>query len=104
MCVSGLLNHWHEHNHSKLFTPTRFILVCVCLDISDLLLGGILVTNSFKITQTPYNLIGMVAFLYQCICSKVGGNQDYSRLSTTHGHVTDCKLDSLVYAGVCVVI
>ncbi len=35
----------------------------------------------------------------------VGGwvNQAYSRLSTTHGHITDCKLDSVVYAGVCVV-
>ncbi len=29
-------------------------------------------------------------------------NQAYSRLSTTHGHITDCKLDSVVYAGVCV--
>ncbi len=28
----------------------------------------------------------------------------YSRLSTTHGHITDCKLDSVVYAGVCVMI
>ena len=33
-----------------------------------------------------------------------GGNQAYSRLSTTHGHITDWKLDSVVYAGVCVVI
>ncbi len=34
-----------------------------------------------------------------------GGNQAYSRLSTTHhahGHITDCKLDSVVYVGVCV--
>ncbi len=31
-------------------------------------------------------------------------NQAYSRLSTTHGHITDCKLDSVVYAGVGVVI
>ncbi len=31
-----------------------------------------------------------------------GVNQAYSRLSTTHGHITDCKLDSVVYAGVCV--
>ncbi len=31
-------------------------------------------------------------------------NQAYSRLSTTHGHITDCKLDSVVYVGVCVVI
>ncbi len=29
-------------------------------------------------------------------------NQAYSRLSTTHGHITDCKLDSVVYAGACV--
>ncbi len=33
-----------------------------------------------------------------------GVNQAYSRLSTTHGHITDCKLDSVVYAGVYVVI
>ncbi len=33
-----------------------------------------------------------------------GGDQDYSRLSTTHGHITDCKLNSVVYAGVCEVI
>ncbi len=24
-------------------------------------------------------------------------NQAYSRLSTTHGHITDCKFDSVVY-------
>ncbi len=30
-----------------------------------------------------------------------GVNQAYSRLSTTHGHITDCKLDSVVYAGHC---
>ncbi len=33
-----------------------------------------------------------------------GVNQANSRLSTTHGHITDCKLDSVVYVGVCVVI
>ena len=31
-------------------------------------------------------------------------NQAYGRLSTTHGHFTDSKLDSVVYAGLCVVI
>ena len=31
-----------------------------------------------------------------------GVNQAYSRLSTTLGHITDCKLDSVVYACVCV--
>ncbi len=39
----------------------------------------------------------------------IGGGRDqaYSRLSTTHGHIADCKLDSVdsvVYAGVGVVI
>ncbi len=34
----------------------------------------------------------------------VGVNQAYSRLSTTHGHIIDCKLYSVVYAGVCVVM
>ncbi len=29
-----------------------------------------------------------------------GVNQVYSGLSTTHGHITDCKLESVVYAGV----
>ncbi len=33
-----------------------------------------------------------------------GVKQAYSRLSTTHDHITDCNLDSVVYAGVCVVI
>ncbi len=33
-----------------------------------------------------------------------GVNQAYSRLSTTHGHIIDCKLDSVVYVGVFVVI
>ncbi len=31
-----------------------------------------------------------------------GVNQAYSLLLTTHGHITDCKLDSVEYAGVCV--
>ncbi len=30
-------------------------------------------------------------------------NQAYSRLSITHGHIADLKLDSVVYGGVCVV-
>ncbi len=36
----------------------------------------------------------------------VGVNQAYSRLSATHGHITNCKLDLVVYAGVslCMVI
>ncbi len=47
---------------------------------------------------------------YQRSLACIGGgggrevNQAYSRLSTTHGHITDYKLDSVVYAGVCVVI
>ncbi len=38
----------------------------------------------------------------QCLGYKDGWmNQAYSRLSTTHGHITDCKLDSVVYADLC---
>ncbi len=33
-----------------------------------------------------------------------GGNQAYSRLLNIHGYITDCRLDSVVFAGVCVVI
>ncbi len=32
---------------------------------------------------------------WRCVCV----NQAYSRLSATHGHITDCKLDSVVHAG-----
>ena len=40
-----------------------------------------------------------------CVCVGGGGGQAYSRLLTTHDdHITDYKLDSVVYAGVCVVI
>ena len=35
-----------------------------------------------------------------CVCVWGGGNQAYSRISTTHGHISDCKLDSVVHAGV----
>ncbi len=39
-----------------------------------------------------------------CIGRGRGVNQAYSRLSTPNGHITDCKLNSVVYEGVCVVI
>ncbi len=40
----------------------------------------------------------------RCVCVGVGGgNQAYSQLSTSHGHIIDCMFDSVVYAGVCVV-
>ncbi len=38
-----------------------------------------------------------------CAIRGGGVNQAYSRLSTTHGHITDCKFNPVVYAGVCVV-
>ncbi len=46
-----------------------------------------------------------LSLFYYSSHSWVGGwIRLYSRLSTTHGHITDCKLDSVVYVGVCVVI
>ena len=42
---------------------------------------------------------------YASVGRSIGeGDQAYSWLSTTHGHITDSKLDSVVYAGVGVVI
>ncbi len=51
------------------------------------------------VRRQKYNVVVVAAAV-------VGGwvNQAYSRLLTTHGHITDCKLDSVVYVGVCVVI
>ncbi len=47
----------------------------------------------------------VIAIVFLAFVSWGGGvNQAYSRLSTTHGHITDCNLDSVVYADVCVVI
>ncbi len=39
---------------------------------------------------------------YRTNTTGVGVNQAYSRFSTTHGHITDCRLDSVVHAVVCV--
>ncbi len=49
--------------------------------------------------QILYNLcwcVMVVTTMGVCV------NQAYSRLSTIHSHITDCQLDSVVYAGVCV--
>ncbi len=53
---------------------------------------------------TPVYCTVLSQFTKVAILESVGGwvNQAYSRFSTTHGHITDCKLDSVVYAGVCV--
>ena len=58
-------------------------------------------TGSFKLAQSTLYKKGMRA-LFKLKRMLNGGwvNQAYSRLSTTHGHITDCKLDSVVYAGV----
>ncbi len=53
-----------------------------------------------------YGLCGKMSTIVKdklhCSTSIEGVNQAYSRLLTTHGHITDCKLDSVMYAGVCV--
>ncbi len=42
-------------------------------------------------------------YIVMCVC---GGwvNKAYSQLSAPHGHITDCQLDSVVYARVCVCV
>ncbi len=52
----------------------------------------------FPVYAAPHTTIP----LYSIPAYMVGVNQAYSRLSTTHGHITDCKLDSVVYGAVCV--
>ncbi len=50
-------------------------------------------------------LIGLEVVVYFSVYihTLLGGvNQSYSRLTTTHGPITDCKFDSVVYAGACV--
>ncbi len=56
--------------------------------------SGIFSSHSY----TPLTLHSRAMHAYS---GGVGVNQAYSRLSTTHGHITDCKSDSVVYAGVC---
>ncbi len=62
-----------------------------CVPESQILFRCCLQPTSHKLTFSDDGWSGWV-------------NQAYSRLSTTHGHITDCKLDSVVYEGVCVVI
>ena len=63
--------------------------------------------------SSPYSSVVITAHIEQsdrplCQLGSDGGggevDQAYSRLSTTHGHITVCKLDSVMYAGVGVVI
>ena len=44
------------------------------------------------------SLIPYMWFAEPRVCEGGWGNQAYSRLSTTHGHIADCKLDSVVSA------
>ncbi len=62
-------------------------------------------TQIYSLWSVSYILTYMlVNILLGSLKFAVGGRGDqaYSRLSTTHGHITDCKLDSAVFAGVCV--
>ncbi len=62
----------------------------------------------FRNLHLKINRISLTVLNFQTILlrlttrMRMGGglNHAYSRLSTTHGHITDCKLDSVVYAGV----
>ena len=57
-----------------------------------------------QLTQSKSVQYAGVYLKYVCVCVCVGGGQAYSRLTTTHGHITDCKLESVGYTSVCVVI
>ncbi len=64
-------------------------------------MGDIKYIPSF-IHSFPCTLYNSIIVLCAAVRTVGGGDQAYSRLSTTHGDITDCKLDSVVYAGVCV--
>ncbi len=49
-----------------------------------------------RLNPTSMCCVRIIIDLIQC----TKGNQAYSRLSTTHGHIPYCKLDSVVYAAV----
>ncbi len=67
--------------------------------------GYIYLLSGTEVKRTSEILVRLCEMLAVLGIIRMGGgwvNQAYSRLSTTHGHITDCKLDSVVYAGVCV--
>ncbi len=55
------------------------------------------VTKHLQAVYTGIQVNNLLYMLYT-VCER-GGDQAYSRLSTTHGHITDCMLDSV--GGVC---
>ena len=58
----------------------------------------------YSTSSRSSSVVGIVVLEWEWKEGEWGGgvNQAYSRFSTTHGHITDWKLDLVVYAGVCV--
>ncbi len=52
----------------------------------------------WDITAYPWGVVFQWASTIKTGRRSGEGDQAYSQLSTTHGHITDCKLDSVVYA------
>ncbi len=82
------------------------LVVVVVVDAVDVVVGGvgwcwwksIATTASAMVRSTSFSEYWVRIPAWRVVVV----NQAYSRLSTTHGHITDCKLDSVVYVGVCV--
>ena len=93
-----------------LFTlPQLHFLKTVSLDFAPSRYGGVshIWVGEFEVTPTTFQYLLWGYILNYSANDPLPPfvnevNQAYSRLSTTHGHITDCKLDLVVYAGICV--
>ncbi len=53
---------------------------------------------NFSMRRRAFNPLRLRILSETCPSSWLHGSNGCRRLSTTHGHITDCKLDSVVYA------
>ncbi len=78
------------------------VIKCLYVVAADRNVSGRAVLHGVAKQMSTYKFVMVTHFLADAMGGWV--NQAYSRLSTTHGHITDCKMDSVVHAGVGVVI
>ncbi len=89
---SPLVHMFHRNtcNYKLYITPKRVNIIKISLiDLSY---------NVLYVLRGPYLLL--VNGFFICL-QPVGVNQAYGRVLSTHVHIADCKLDSIVHVGVC---
>ncbi len=88
------------HNPIYIYVKVRYALKMSIYSVlkTQSFWAAIVKDSAYIILYTTCNIIPdkHYCMTYQCVIKNDGWmNQAYSRLSTTHGHITDCKL--LVY-------